>query len=98
VPLAVVPNLVRAVEKLKDAGFWVFGADGSGTPLSQARIPGRTVLVMGSEGKGISRLLRENCDALVSIETRGRLDSLNVSVAAGILLYEICNRGAPVSV
>ncbi len=89
VPLTVVPNLVRAAEKLKDAGFWVFGADGSGMPLSRTPIPGRAALVMGSEGKGIGRLLRETCDALVSIETCGRLDSLNVSVAAGILLYKI---------
>ncbi|MDR2898345.1 MAG: 23S rRNA (guanosine(2251)-2'-O)-methyltransferase RlmB [Spirochaetaceae bacterium] len=94
VPLAVVPNLVRAADQLRDAGFWIFGADGAGTPLSQVRTPGKTVLVMGSEGKGIGRLLRGTCDALVAIETRGRLDSLNVSVAAGILLYEICNRRA----
>jgi len=89
VKIALVPNLVRAVEQLKDAGFWVYGADAGGTPAPKLSISGKTVLVMGSEGAGIARLLREKCDTIVSIPTRGKLDSLNVSVAAGILLYEI---------
>lgn len=89
VPVAVVPNLNRAVRQLKDAGFWIYGADAGGTSVADVEFPSRTVLVMGSEGNGISRLLEESCDSVVSIPTRGRLDSLNVSVAAGIFLYEI---------
>jgi len=89
VPVVRVPNLVRAAEQLKDAGFWVFGADAGGKAAKELEIPEKAALIMGSEGTGISRLLRETCDTIVSIPTRGKLDSLNVSVAAGILLYEI---------
>lgn len=89
VPVVRVPNLVRAAEQLKSAGFWIFGADAGGTPAQKIDVPAKAVLVMGSEGTGMSRLLKETCDAIVSIPTRGKLDSLNVSVAAGILLYEI---------
>ncbi|MCM1322414.1 MAG: 23S rRNA (guanosine(2251)-2'-O)-methyltransferase RlmB [Bacteroides sp.] len=88
VPIAVVPNLVRAAEQLKAAGYWIYGADASGTAAEDVPFAARTVLIMGSEGRGIGRLLRQHCDAMVSIPTCGRLDSLNVSVAAGILLYE----------
>ncbi|MFQ3547451.1 MAG: 23S rRNA (guanosine(2251)-2'-O)-methyltransferase RlmB [Termitinemataceae bacterium] len=88
VPIATVPNLVRSVELLKEAGFWVYGADMKGTPLYDQDLAGRVVLIMGSEGSGISRLLRETCDGMVSIPTKGNVDSLNVSVAAGVLLYE----------
>ena len=89
VPIVRVPNLVRAAEQLKNGGFWVFGADAGGAPADTLSIPDKTVLIMGSEGTGISRLLKETCDTIVSIPTQGKLDSLNVSVAAGILLYEI---------
>ena len=89
VPVAVVPNLVRAVEMLKDAGYWVYGADAGGITIAETRLEGKVVLIMGSEGSGMSRLLEKECDAIVSIPTCGKLDSLNVSVAAGILLYEI---------
>lgn len=92
VRITLTSNLVRAVETLKEAGFWVYGADAGGTPAPQMKITGKTVLVMGSEGSGMARLLREKCDAIVSIPTNGKLDSLNVSVAAGILLYEIRRR------
>ena len=89
VPIAQVPNLPRAAEELKDAGFWVYGADMSGTPLYKSDLRGRIALVLGSEGKGISRLLRECCDKAVAIPSKGKVDSLNVSVAAGVLFYEI---------
>lgn len=89
VPVAVVPNLVRVVEQLKDAGFWVYGADAGGISATQVKFPEKAVLIMGSEGAGISRLLEEHCDVVVSIPTCGRLDSLNVSVATGVLLYEV---------
>ncbi|HUX11991.1 MAG TPA: 23S rRNA (guanosine(2251)-2'-O)-methyltransferase RlmB [Spirochaetia bacterium] len=84
-----VKNLTRAIETLKAAAFWIYGAEAGGEVVSSCSFTGKNVLVMGSEGKGISRLVRENCDKLVSIPTRGHVDSLNVSVATGILLYEI---------
>lgn len=89
VPVAIVNNLVRAVEKLKDAGYWVYGADAGGVNLTRIEFPAKTVLVMGSEGSGMTRLLEEKCDTIVSIPTCGKIDSLNVSVAAGVLLYAI---------
>jgi 23S rRNA (guanosine2251-2'-O)-methyltransferase len=89
VPVAVVPNLVRAVEALKNAGYWVYGADAGGLTIADTRFTGKVVIIMGSEGNGMGRLLETACDAVVSIPTCGKLDSLNVSVAAGILLYEI---------
>lgn len=89
VPVAVVANLVRTVERLKEAGWWIYGADAGGVSISETKLKGKTVLIMGSEGTGISRLLQEQCDTVLSIPTCGKLDSLNVSVAAGVLLYEI---------
>ncbi|MDR2150915.1 MAG: 23S rRNA (guanosine(2251)-2'-O)-methyltransferase RlmB [Spirochaetaceae bacterium] len=89
VPVAEVPNLPRAVQDLKEAGFWIYGADMSGTPVYQSDLSGRVALILGSEGSGISRLLREQCDTLIAIPSKGKIDSLNVSVAAGVLLYEI---------
>uniref|UniRef100_A0A7C3ICW1 23S rRNA (Guanosine(2251)-2'-O)-methyltransferase RlmB n=1 Tax=Gracilinema caldarium TaxID=215591 RepID=A0A7C3ICW1_9SPIR len=88
VPIAIVPNLVRSVELCKEAGFWVYGADMKGEAVYEKDLRGRVVLIMGSEGSGISRLLKETCDGMVSIPTSGQVDSLNVSVAAGVLLYE----------
>jgi len=89
---AETPNLVRAMEDLKEAGFWIYGADMEGEPVYTKDLSGRTALVMGSEGSGISRLLRERCDGMVGIPSMGRIDSLNVSVAAGVLLYEVCRQ------
>jgi 23S rRNA (guanosine2251-2'-O)-methyltransferase len=86
---AETPNLVRAIEDLKEAGFWIYGADMDGEPAYKLDLSGRTALVLGSEGGGISRLLREKCDGMVGIPSYGRIDSLNVSVAAGVLLYEV---------
>jgi len=89
VPQAETPNLVRAVEQLKDAGFWLYGADMGGEAAYAKDLRGRVALVLGSEGTGISRLLREHCDGMLGIPSHGRIDSLNVSVAAGVLLYEV---------
>jgi len=86
---AETPNLVRAMEDLKEAGFWIYGADMEGEPVYKKDLSGRVALVLGSEGGGISRLLRERCDGMVGIPSAGRIDSLNVSVAAGVLLYEV---------
>ncbi|MDR2103015.1 MAG: 23S rRNA (guanosine(2251)-2'-O)-methyltransferase RlmB [Treponema sp.] len=89
VPAAETPNLPRALEDLKAAGFWIYGADMKGEALYSRDLRGRAAIILGSEGQGISRLLRERCDAMIAIPAKGRLDSLNVSVAAGILLYEV---------
>jgi len=86
---AETPNLVRAMEDLKKAGFWIYGAEMDSEPVFKKDLSGRIALVMGSEGSGISRLLRENCDGMIGIPSSGRIGSLNVSVAAGILLYEV---------
>jgi 23S rRNA (guanosine2251-2'-O)-methyltransferase len=83
------PNLVRAAGDLKTAGFWVYGADTEGEAAYTKDLRGRTAIVLGSEGSGISRLLRESCDAMIAIPSFGKIDSLNVSVAAGVLLYEV---------
>ena len=88
VPVAVVTNLVRAATQLKDAGFWLYGADAGGESVQRIAFAPRSAIVMGSEGSGISRLLCEQCDSIVSIPTCGKIDSLNVSVATGVLLYE----------
>jgi 23S rRNA (guanosine2251-2'-O)-methyltransferase len=88
VPVAVAANLTRAAENLKDAGYWLYAADSSGEPVGKTRFAPKTAIVLGSEGSGVSRLLAEHCDMRVSIPTCGKIDSLNVSVAAGILLYE----------
>lgn len=93
VPVSVVSNLVRTVEQLKEAGFWIYGADASGLSATKVDFPEKTAIIMGSEGAGIGRLLEEHCDVLVSIPTSGRLDSLNVSVATGVLLYEVRRQG-----
>ncbi|MBD5428633.1 MAG: 23S rRNA (guanosine(2251)-2'-O)-methyltransferase RlmB [Treponema sp.] len=93
VAVAVVTNLVRAAQQLKAAGFWLYGADAGGQSVQSVTFAQKTALVMGSEGTGIARLLREQCDGAVSIPTCGKIDSLNVSVAAGVLLYERYRQG-----
>lgn len=92
VPVAIVNNLVRAVEELKEEGFWIYGADAGGQTLGTIDFPEKTCIIMGSEGSGISQLLEKKCDSIVSIPTCGKIDSLNVSVAAGVLLYELYRR------
>ena len=88
VPLAVVTNLNREIERLQQAGFWAYAADMSGENSYECKFADRSIIVMGSEGSGISSLVRKNCDYVVSIPMTGHIDSLNVSVATGILLYE----------
>ncbi|NLY88756.1 MAG: 23S rRNA (guanosine(2251)-2'-O)-methyltransferase RlmB [Firmicutes bacterium] len=93
-PVAEVKNTVRAMEELKKRGCWLGGADMSGTPLWQEDFDftAPVCLVLGGEGKGLTRLVRETCDLLVGIPQRGKVASLNVSVAAGIILYEVVRR------
>lgn len=89
VPVARVPNLPALLKVLKKQGLWVFGADAGGsTPLYEADLKGPAAIVVGSEGSGMSRLVSETCDFLISIPMRGKLNSLNASAAAAILLYE----------
>lgn len=87
--VARVPNLTSAIKELKDAGMWIYGtaADGSAT-LWNTDLTGPVCLVVGSEGDGMSRLVTENCDFLVSIPMKGKVSSLNVSAAAAVLIYE----------
>lgn len=89
VPTAVVTNLVREMELLQANNFWIYGADMDGENLPKVVFPARTAIVMGSEGDGMSLLVHKRCDQIVSIPMSGHIDSLNVSVAAGILLYEV---------
>jgi 23S rRNA (guanosine2251-2'-O)-methyltransferase len=85
-----VTNLVPLIERLKELGLWVIGVESSGeTVYSEFDLKIPLALVFGSEGKGIRRLVRENCDQIVSIPLRGHLNSLNVSVAAGVVLFEV---------
>ena len=88
VPLAVVPNIPSAIDQLKEKGFWIFGAEAGGKSTAELDLAGNVCIVMGSEGSGMHRLVREKCDFIVSIPTAGHVDSFNVSVAAGILLFE----------
>lgn len=89
-PIARVTNLSAALQELKDAGLWVYGAEADGNaPLWKTDMKGPVCLVIGSEGRGISRLVRERCDFIVSIPLFGRVNSLNASVAAAVLMYEI---------
>lgn len=88
-PLAVVTNLSRTLKLLKEAGLWVVGADAEAPKLAhETDLAGPIALVMGAEGAGLRQLTRENCDLLVRLPQQGAVESLNVSVATGMLLYE----------
>ena len=86
--VARVVNIRAAIEELKAAGLWIAGADMEGKPMHQQNLSGPLALVIGSEGDGLSKLVRETCDFLVSIPMRGHIDSLNAGVAAAILMFE----------
>lgn len=88
-PVVSVTNLVRTLKLMKDAGLWIVGADAAGEqPAPAVDLKGPVVLVLGAEGGGLRHLTRENCDFLVRLPRQGAVESLNVSVAAGMLLYE----------
>jgi 23S rRNA (guanosine2251-2'-O)-methyltransferase len=88
-PIAVVPNLARFLASVKGPALWVYAADSTaGTPMWQTDLTGGVALVFGAEGKGLRPLVRRNCDAAVAIPQTGNVESLNVSVAAAVLLYE----------
>lgn len=87
-PVVRVTNLVATIKELKARGVWVYGADMNGERWEKVDLKGSIALVIGSEGFGISRLVRENCDVILSLPMCGQINSLNASVAAGVLLYE----------
>ncbi len=89
--VAEVSNLVQALEKLKRQNIWIAGVENVSTAQSynEANLTGAITLVIGSEGKGLSRLVKETCDFLVKLPMRGQIESLNASVAAGLILYEV---------
>lgn len=88
-PVAKVTNLVSVMEQLKKEGLWFVCADMDGTSMYQLNLKGPIGLVIGNEGEGVSRLVKEHCDFIASIPMKGDIDSLNASVAAGVLAYEI---------
>lgn len=89
VPCVRVPNLARCAEDLKARGLWIYACDMDGTPYSDAKLEGPCALVIGAEGSGISRLVKEKCDFVVSMPMRGHISSLNASNAAAVLMYEV---------
>lgn len=82
-------NISSTLQELKKRGIWIFGADMDGQTYCKADLKGAIALVIGSEGFGLSRLVKENCDVIISLPLCGKINSLNASVAAGILMYEI---------
>ena len=88
-PVAKVTNLARTIEELKKQGMWFVCADMGGTQMYDLDLKGSIGLVIGNEGEGVSKLVREKCDFIASIPMHGDIDSLNASVAAGVLAYEI---------
>ena len=88
-PVAKVTNLVRTMEELKEKGIWFVCADMGGESMYRMNLTGPIGLVIGNEGEGVSRLVKEACDFTASIPMKGDIDSLNASVAAGVLAYEI---------
>lgn len=90
IPVISVTNLARTLRAIKDAGVWVYGMDGEAkTALYQTDFTGNVAIVMGSEGDGMRRLTREHCDGLMMIPMPGEMESLNVSVATGVALFEV---------
>lgn len=88
IPLIEVSNVNYALEQLKGNDYWIWGADITGNPVHSVNLGNHVALVLGREGSGLHRLVRESCDGLIRIPTAGHVDSLNVATAAGILMYE----------
>lgn len=95
VPVARVNNLVQTTKNLKKRGYWIFGTDMKGTDYRQWNANGKTVLVIGNEGKGIAPLLKKQMDQTLTLPMVGHVQSLNASVATGILLYQMLNSRNP---
>ena len=91
-PVARVTNIADTIDQLKEHNIWVYGADMNGEDYLRTDFGGAVALVIGNEGKGISRLVREKCDVIVSLPLKGRINTLNASVAAGILMYKVAEK------
>ncbi len=89
VPIISVANLAQAISTLKGSGYWVYGAEAQGDDPAGVDLVGRVALVLGAEGSGLHRLIRESCDRLLGVPTSGHIGSLNVAAAAAILMYEV---------
>lgn len=87
--VAKVTNLTQTIKELKDKGLWIIGTDMDGQNSYGTNLKGAVGIVIGSEGKGMSRLVKENCDIIVKIPMKGEVNSLNASVAAGVIMYEV---------
>lgn len=92
VKICQVVNLNQTIKKLKSLGYWIIGTDMNGSNYQEFNYPEKTALVIGSEGFGMSRLVKEACDYVVSIPMNGKINSLNASVAAGIMIYELIRK------
>ena len=84
-----VSNLHNTIKKLKDLGFWVYGSDAKGKDYRSIDFGGKTCLIIGSEGHGLKQIVSNSCDEIISLPMKGKINSLNASVAAGIFIYEI---------
>ena len=89
IPIARVTNLSQTLDKLKESGFWVFGTDMDGTPSHKWNTAGKLALIIGNEGKGISANIKKQVDEMITIPMSGHVQSLNASVAAAVLMYEV---------
>lgn len=89
VKVARVGNLVQTIEKLKKDGFWIYAIEVGGENLFKSNLKGKIAIVLGSEGKGVGRLVKESCDGILTIPMFGKINSLNVSVAAAISIFEV---------
>lgn len=92
VKIASVSNLNNTIKRLKKEGFWIVGTDMDGEDYTKIKYPKKTALVIGSEGFGMTRIVKESCDFIASIPMNGKVNSLNASVAAGIMIYEVIRR------
>lgn len=92
VNVSQVTNIAKTLETLKEAGFWVYGADAGGENVSSVDFADKVAIVLGSEGKGLRENVRKHCDMIISIPMFGHVDSLNVSAASAVLLWEIARR------
>ena len=93
IKISCVTNLVNSINYLKKKGYWIIGTDMNGTDYKEIDYSGKIVIIIGNEGKGISKLVSENCDFIASIPMKGEVNSLNASVAAGIIIFETIRKG-----
>ena len=92
VKISQVVNLNNTIKKLKNNGYWIYGTDMDGVDYKSIKYPEKVAVVIGNEGSGLSRIVRESCDEIIKIPMYGKVNSLNASVATGIVIYEVINR------